>query len=163
MNVHGEVIGVNTAIETQTGSFSGIGFAVPANTVKRVVPDIINSGEADHPWIGVRGLSMNRQLAKATNLTTSKGFLVMNTTQGGPAQKAGLQAGNRTVEINGIRYTVGGDVIVGINGQEMRDIEDILSFLSREVEVGETVNVTVIRDGERKSIPLTLQDRPDEE
>jgi S1-C subfamily serine protease len=161
LNVQGEVVGVNTAIESRTGTFSGIGFAVPSNTVKRVVPEMIQEGEAEHPWIGVRGLTVNNQIAEEMNLSSSKGFLVMNVTEGGPADLAGLQPGKRTVEIDGADYTLGGDVIVGINGEEMRDIEDILSFLASEVEVGEEVSIEVLRDGERVEVPLTLQDRPD--
>jgi S1-C subfamily serine protease len=161
LNVQGEVVGVNTAIESRTGTFSGIGFAVPSNTVKRVVPEMIQEGEAEHPWIGVRGLTVNNQIAEEMNLSSSKGFLVMNVTEGGPADLAGLQPGNMTVEIDGADYTLGGDVIVGINGEEMRDIDDILSFLAADVEVSEEVSIQVIRDGERVEVPLTLQDRPD--
>jgi S1-C subfamily serine protease len=163
LDAQGRVIGVNTAIETETGTFSGIGFAVPSNTVDRVVPEIINEGEAEHPWIGVRGLTMNKELADEMNTSRSKGFLVMNTSVGGPAENAGIRPGNRTVEIDGIEYRVGGDIIVAIDGQEMRNYQDIIRFLARQVEVGETVDVTVLRDGERVEIPLTLEDRPEEE
>jgi len=162
LNTEGEVIGVNTAIETQTGTFSGIGFAVPASTVKRVAPEIINDGDAEHPWIGVSGFNMNRQIAQEMNLNRTTGFLVMNVTSNSPASGAGLQAGNKTVEIEGGEFTVGGDIIVGINGERMRDIEDILNYLSQDAEVGETVDITVIRDGERVQVPLTLGSRPEE-
>ncbi len=163
MNVKGEVIGVNTAIETQTGTFSGIGFAVPAKTVERVAPEIIGEGEAEHPWLGVRGLSVNSDIANEMDLNSTRGFLVMNVSEDGPAERAGLQPGNRTVTVDGREYRLGGDVIVEINGKEMRGIEDILTFLSREVDVGEEVEVTVIRNGERVKVTLALQDRPEEE
>ncbi len=163
LNSRGEVIGVNTAIETETGTFSGIGFAIPSNTVKRVVPQMINQGEARHPWIGIRGLSMNEQLADEMGVNRTTGFLVMNTSVGGPAEAAGLRGGNRTETIDGINYRVGGDIIVAINGKEMLGYQDIINFLARETSVGEEVTITVLRDGERVDISLTLEDRPDEE
>jgi S1-C subfamily serine protease len=162
LNVHGEVMGVNTAIETRTGTFSGIGFAVPANTVKRGVPEIINQGEAQHPWIGVRGRDMNGRVAEAMNTSVTTGFLVMEVNPNSPASRSELQGGNETVIIDGTQYTIGGDILVAMNGQEMRDIEDIKSFLAQKVEVGEEIDVTVIRDGERITLPLTLVDRPEE-
>jgi S1-C subfamily serine protease len=162
LNIQGEVIGVNTAIETRTGTFSGIGFAVPANTVKRVVPEIINQGEAQHPWIGVRGRDMNQRVAEEMNTSVTTGFLIMGVNSDSPASKAGLQGGNDTVVIDGIQYTTGGDILVAMNGQEMRDIEDIKAFLAQKVDVGDKINVTVVRDGERITLPLTLADRPEE-
>lgn len=162
LNKQGEVIGVNTAIETQTGTFSGIGFAVPSKTVRRVAPEIINEGETEHPWIGVRGLSVNSDIANAMDLNSTRGFLVMNTSKGGPAENAGIQPGNRTETIDGRTYTLGGDVIVAIDGQRMAGLEDILTYLARETEVGEEVDITVIRDGERVEVPLTLEDRPED-
>jgi S1-C subfamily serine protease len=162
LNSQGEVIGVNTAIETETGTFSGIGFAVPSNTVERVVPQMINRGEARHPWIGIRGLSMNEELADAMDTNQTSGFLVMNTSIGGPAERAGLRGGNTTEKINGINYRVGGDIIVAIDGQEMQGYQDIITFLARKASVGEDVTVTVLRDGERVDIPVVLEDRPEE-
>ena len=163
LNSQGEVIGVNTAIETETGTFSGIGFAVPSNTVERVVPQMIGEGEARHPWIGIRGLSMNQELADAMETNQTSGFLVMNTSIGGPAERAGLRGGNTTETIKGINYRVGGDIIVAIDGQEMQGYQDIITFLARKASVGEEVTVTVLRDGERVDIPVKLEDRPKEE
>ena len=162
LNTEGEVIGVNTAIETQTGTFSGIGFAVPSSTVKRVAPEIIEDGEAEHPWIGVSGVDVNPGLAEEMNLNSTTGFLVMNVSSDSPAEEAGLQAGNRTVEIDEVPYNVGGDVIKEINGEKMRDIEDILNYLAQDADVGETVTLTVIRDGREVEVPLTLSSRPED-
>jgi S1-C subfamily serine protease len=162
MNVHGEVIGVNTAIETNTGSFSGIGFAVPANTVKRVVPEIVNSGDAKHPWIGISGRDMSREIAEKMNTTQETGFLVMNVSQNSPASEAGIKPGNRTARIGRLNYRIGGDIIVGMNEEKMRDIQDIKKFLALDADVGETVNMTVMRDGKNVTLPLTLADRPEE-
>lgn len=160
LNSRGEVIGVNTAIQTRTGAFSGIGLAIPVNTVKRVVPELIQQGDYDHPWIGVSGRSIGPELAEAMNLSEEHGFLVVDVVDGGPADRAGLQAGGTTTEVRGTEMNIGGDVIVAINGEPVQDITDVLLYLEQETEVGETVELTVIRDGERKRIPLTLDSRP---
>lgn len=160
MNSRGEVIGVNTAIETRTGTFSGIGFAIPVNTVKRVVPGLIRNGEYDHPWIGVSGRTVGPEIAEAMNLEEAKGFMIVDVVEDSPADEAGLRASNTSTWILGQQMDTGGDVIVGINGQEMRDITDILVYLDQHVQVGQTVNMTVIREGERLTVPLTLDSRP---
>ncbi len=162
VNIDGDVIGVNTAIQTNTGTFSGVGFAIPANTVKRVVPKLISEGDVDHPWIGVRGIDVSREIAEEMNLENATGFLVLEVVDDSPADEAGLRAGNSTAVISGQELNVGGDVIVGIDGQRMRGINDILLKLSRDTEVGETVNITVIRDGEEIELPLTLESRPND-
>lgn len=159
MNVNGNVIGVNTAIESNTGVFSGIGFAIPSNTVRRVVPELIGDGEYSHPWIGVSGIDVNQEIAEEMELENSTGFMIMEVVSGGPAEAAGLQEGNRNVTIDGAELTVGGDIITAINDQKIRGISDVLLYLARDAEVGETVQITVIRDGERMEIPLTLQSR----
>lgn len=160
LNREGKVVGVNTAIETQSGGFQGVGFAIPANTVKRVVPELIEEGEYEHPWIGVRGRDVNPDIAEKMNLENSSGFLVLDVVNGSPADNAGLQSSTRTVEIDGNEMLVGGDVIVGMNGERMRGIEDILEFLALETDVGDQVTMEVIRDGERVRTNLTLQSRP---
>jgi len=159
MNIQGEVIGVNTAIESNTGVFSGIGFAIPSNTVERVVPNLIEEGNYSHPWIGVSGIDVNQDIAEEMNLENSTGFLIMEVVPGGPADKAGLQAGDRNATIDGGNIAVGGDVVVAINGEKIRGISDVLLFLAREAEVGETVDITIIRDSEKMEVPLTLQSR----
>jgi S1-C subfamily serine protease len=160
LNVGGEVVGVNTAIESRTGTFSGVGFAIPVNVVRNVVPEMIEEGgDFEYPWMGVSGYDVTPQIASEMNLSESRGFLVANVIEEGPADEAGLRAGNRTVEINGNDYTVGGDIIKAIEGREMTGIGDILVYLQRGPEVGDTVNVTVLRDGERIDLPLTLASR----
>lgn len=163
INSQGEVIGVNTAIETQTGTFSGVGFAVPVNAVKRNVPDIIGEGDVRHPWIGVSGLDVDSTIANRMDLENATGFLVLNVTEGGPADEAGIRAGNQTESIGGSEINLGGDVIIAINGQRVGGINDILTYLSSEAEVGENITITVIRNGERQEIPLTLGAREDKQ
>lgn len=162
VNVRGEVVGINTAIETRTGTFSGIGFAIPANTVERVADGIIETGGYETPWIGVSGINMDEDIAEEMGVNQTSGFLVVEVVEDGPAADSGLRAGNRTVTINGMELNVGGDIIVAINGEEVRGITDILNYLATETDVGETVDITVIRDGERQDIQLTLGARPRE-
>lgn len=159
MNIEGEVIGVNTAIESNTGVFSGIGFAIPSNTVQRVVPELISDGDYSHPWIGISGIDVNREIAERIGLENTTGFLVSTVVEGGPADQAGIRGPDRNITIQGVELGVGGDVIVAINDQNIRGIADVLLYLARDAEVGETINLTVIRDGERVDVPLTLQSR----
>ena len=160
LNREGEVVGVNTAIETNTGTFSGVGFAIPSDTVQRVVPTMIEQGEYEHPWIGVRGQDVRPEIAEAMNLNSSSGFLVLEVVEDSPANKSGLQPSTEEVEIDGDPALIGGDVIVGIDGKEVRGIEDILEHLALRTNVGDTVELKVIRDGEREKIDLTLESRP---
>lgn len=160
MNTEGEVVGVNTAIETRTGAFSGIGFAIPADSVERVVPNLIDEGEYRHSWIGVSGVDIGPDIAEVMDLNESKGFLVIDVVEDGPADIAGVRESENVVEIQGREIAVGGDVITAINGEEVRGIDDILIYLARSTEVGEEVELTVIRDGEEQDISVVLQPRP---
>jgi len=158
LNMDGEVVGVNTAIQSNTGTFSGIGFAVSSKTVGEVVPSLIEDEEYEHSWIGVRGRNVDAEIAEAMELENSSGFLIQSVVEDGPADEANLQAGNR--ELPGRDILIGGDVIVGIGDREVKGINDILDHLLRETEVGETVNLHIIRDGERQTVEVALQQRP---
>ncbi|MDY6769771.1 MAG: trypsin-like peptidase domain-containing protein [Candidatus Nanohaloarchaea archaeon] len=160
LNMEGRVIGVNTAIQSESRTFSGVGFAVSAETVRRVVPRLIRQGEYRHPWIGVSGVDVTPEIRRAMNLDVSHGFLVVDVVEDSPAARAGLQAGDRQVTIDGRSTTVGGDVIVAIDGRKVRKIDDILNYLAKETRVGDTITLTVIRDGERVKVDLTLARRP---
>ncbi|MDY6768660.1 MAG: trypsin-like peptidase domain-containing protein [Candidatus Nanohaloarchaea archaeon] len=160
LNMRGEVIGVNTAIQSQTRTFAGVGFAVSADAVKRVVPRLIEQGEYRHPWIGVSGVDVSPEISQAMGLDITHGFLVVDVVEDSPAARAGLEAGDREVSLNGRQVTVGGDVIVGIDDRPVRKIDDILNYLAKETSVGDTVTLDIIRDGERKEVELTLARRP---
>ncbi len=160
LNREGEVVGVNTAIETDTGTFSGVGFAIPSNTVERVVPNMIEQGEYEHPWIGVQGRDVDANIANEMNLNESRGFLVLDVVEDSPAAEAGLQPSTEEVELDDRPALVGGDVIIGISNTEVRGIEDILEHLALNTDVGDTVTITVIRDGEVVETKLTLESRP---
>ena len=162
LNSQGEVIGVNTAIvPRQSGfgerSFLGVGFAVPSNLVKRVVPSLIEKGTYEHPWIGFSGNSVTPEIAAAMELPEAKGALVAEVLSGSPADQAGLRGGTR--EELGIGTVLGGDVIIALDNQEVQDFEDLISFLSHH-SVGDTVTVTIIRNGQEQKVELTLGPRP---
>lgn len=160
MNTEGKVVGVNTAIETRTGVFSGIGFAIPSESVERIVPELIEEGSYSHSWLGVSGVDVGPDVAEAMNLNETRGFLVIDVVEGGPSHKAGLRESQDIQEIDGREIAVGGDIILAIDDQEVRGIEDILVYLARETEVGDEVELTVLRNGEEVKIDLVLEPRP---
>lgn len=163
LDMAGQLVGVPTAIESSTNSSAGVGLAVPSVTVKRVVPALIRSGKFESPYIGIRGGTLTTAVAEAMGLSaTTRGVLVAEVTEGSPADKAGLKGSTKTVEIEGIETTVGGDVITAIDGQQIRDFEDLTTYLSRRGEVGQTVNLSILRSGMIQSVPLTLAARPAE-
>lgn len=161
LNKYGDVVGVNTAIDTQTGTFSGVGFAVPVNTVKRVIPKLIADGDYSHPYIGVRGLNVGPDIAEKMDLGRSSGFLITEVPNGTAADKSGLRGGQYQAKIQGQNIMLGGDVIVKIDDTKVRSLQDVLTFLAKDADVGDTIKVTVIRDGERKKFDLKLDSRPE--
>ena len=160
LNLKGQAIGINSAIFSLTGAYTGVGFAIPASTIQRVVPVLISEHSYKHPWIGISGVDLNEQIASAMKLNTTKGFLVIDTSPGGPASKAGIQGGNKMVEINGRETNLFGDVIVKIDNQNVSKIDDILIYLEQQKKVGQSVNLTVIRDGKLETINVVLAERP---
>jgi 2-alkenal reductase len=165
LNSHGEVIGVNSAIVpsfNQLGerSFLGVGFAIPSSLARRVVPALIEKGEYAHPWIGISGVTVVSEIATEMGLPEAKGALVIRVIPGGPAAEAGLQGGEREVEVLGRPLTLGGDVVVRIDDYEVSRFDDLLSYLSRRTEVGQAVQLTIIRDGETQTVTVTLGQRP---
>jgi len=161
LNMKGEVIGINTAIRSSTGEFTGVGFAVPSNTIKKIVPSLIEEGKYHHPWMGITGIDINPDLAKIRELGNAKGFLVVTVIDGHPADDAGLQGVSKTVEIDGKEYPIDGDIIVSVDGKEVRKINDLLVHLQREKSVGDEMILGVIRDGDLMHLTLTLAERPD--
>jgi len=161
LNMKGEVIGINTAIQSSTGEFTGVGFAVPSNTIKKIVPSLIEEGKYHHPWMGITGIDIDPDLAKMRELGNAKGFLVVTVIDGHPADDAGLQGVSKTVEIDGKEYPIDGDIIVSVDGKEVRKINDLLVHLQREKSVGDEMILGVIRDGDLMHLTLTLAERPD--
>jgi len=161
LNLRGEVVGINTAIQSSSGEFSGVGFAVPSNTAIKIVPSLIEDGEYHHPWIGISGRDIDPDLARVLELKDAKGFLIITVVDGSPADKAGLKGMTATQVIDGKEYPADGDIIISVDDKEVRKISDILIHLQREKSVGDTMILGVLRDGEFMHKFLTLVERPD--
>jgi len=156
----GRVIGINTAIESPLGINAGIGFAVPINLAKRIVPVLIEKGTYDYPWLGIKGMTVTKALAKEFDLPVDYGALVNEVVRNGPAYKAGIRGGTKRVQFMGEEITIGGDIIVGIDGHEIRRFDDLLTYLIYNTSVGQEVTLNVVRDGERIKVRVVLGKRP---
>ncbi len=160
LNMRGEVVGINTAIQSATGEFTGVGFAIPSQTVAKIIPTLIEKGEYKHPWIGISGLDINPDLAKALKLKEAVGFLVITVVEDSPASKAGLIGSEKTIQVEGVKYQIGGDIILAVDGIEVRKIDDILIHLQRAKSVGDEMVLEVLRDGRTTNVTIILQERP---
>ena len=160
LNMQGEVVGINSAIFSTTGGFAGVGFSVPSNTIAKVAPVLIERGFFEHPWLGVSGIDMTPEIAEAIGLGEPRGFLVIEVAPGGPADSAGVQGGDTPMQLNGREIPIGGDVVLAINDRDVRKIDDVLGYLQQATQVGETVTLTVWRDGQIIEIDVILGARP---
>lgn len=161
VDLNGQLIGVTTAIESDSGSNSGIGFVIPSAIVSKVVPSIISTGTYAHPYLGITGVTLFSALAKAINLpSNTQGVLVVDVTSGGPSDKAGLLPSTDTTTIDGTQYAIGGDVITAINGQTIGTFDDLSSYLFFNTKPGDKVTLTVLRNGSQKTIDVTLGTLP---
>jgi S1-C subfamily serine protease len=155
----GKVIGVNTAIASNSGTNSGVGFAIPVDIVKRVVPELIAQGRYQHPWIGVSGGSITSEMVEAAGLSVDTGVLISTVEPGSPAEKAGLRGGSRQVQVSGMPMLAGGDIVIAINGLEVKRFDDVINYLAY-ASVGDVVTLTVVRDGQQMAVAVTLEARP---
>ena len=160
IDTQGRVVGINTAIFSNTGVYSGVGFAIPSDTISKVATSLIQNGSYHHPYIGIIGLSLSPELSKQIGLNQTKGFLITSITKGGPADKAGLRAGSTTTTFMGRDVEVGGDIILKIDNREVLKIDDILAYLESLKHVGDKVHFTILRDNVIKGLDLILGDRP---
>ena len=162
LDSRGRVVGVNTAISSDTGVNAGVGFAVPANTVKRIVPHLIDEGAYEYPYLGItsdRRFTV-AELAEPLNLPVDRGALVTEVHPGTGAAEAGIQGGDRELEIMGQSIIAGGDIIIAIDEEPVLTFDDLVAYLVSDTEVGQDVTLTVFRDGERLEVPVTLGKRP---
>jgi len=160
LNSKGQIIGINTMIYSPTGGSVGIGFAVPVDTARRVVPELIQFGMVKRGWIDISPVQLFPQLVRYARLPVEKGILVSKVTAGGPAEKAGLKGGNSGQAVrygNSILY-LGGDIITAINGTEMTALADLYSALE-STRPGDKVKVSVVRSGRKLEITVTLAER----
>jgi S1-C subfamily serine protease len=165
LDLDGQVIGVNSQIVSPSQANAGVGFAVPANTVRRVVPELIERGSYPHPWMGIEPISLTAERARAfrqagMEIPVDRGVLVLEVLSGGPADDAGIQGGDRLVRLGRYRVPLGGDIIVAVDGRAVDDYQDLTVYLETETRVGDSVEVVVIRDGEEETFQVRLEERP---
>jgi S1-C subfamily serine protease len=160
LNMRGQVIGVNTQIQTGGAPGNvGIGFAVPSNTVKDVVAQLLRTGWVNHAYLGIKGQAINADVARSYNLPVRAGVLVESVTEGAAAAKAGLRAGDMQVVVAGVTYILGGDIIVALDGTSIVTPLELVNAIA-EHEPGEKVELTIYRDAKRTSVKVTLGRRP---
>jgi S1-C subfamily serine protease len=162
LNTRGEVIAINTAIFSTTGASAGVGFAIPSSTIKKVVPSLLATGTYQHPYIGIVGTAITPEIAVVLGLKEAKGFLVTEVADKSPAHEAGIRGGgdNLIRTLGGIEINREGDVILKVDDKSVRKIDDILTYLEREKNVGDTIQFTILRNGGTENIELTLGPRP---
>jgi S1-C subfamily serine protease len=164
LDLRGQVIGVNSQIISPSQAWAGIGFAVSANTVRRVVPQLIATGRYPHPWIGVRLMDITPDRAEALRqaggtVPVDEGVMIIEVVANAPAAKAGLQGADATVQIGNTRIPVGGDIILAMDGQPVKTLQDLTIRLDATKQVGETVTLTINRKGEVLEVPVLLSER----
>ncbi len=160
LNARGEVVGVAFMIQSETRSNSGIGFGIPSYLAERVSRAIIEEGVFQYPFVGIRGTTLSPFAARALGLDIDRGILIEEVLPGTPADKAGLRGGKETRTIEGVDFVVGGDIILAINDQPVQVFDDLLAYLGRYTAPGDTIQLTIYRDGETLVIPITLTARP---
>jgi S1-C subfamily serine protease len=162
LDSHGRVIGVNTAIRSQTGANTGVGFAVPVNTIKRVVPELIETGRVSYSYLGISSepYFTMAELADALDLPVEHGVLIGEVVTDSAADKAGLHGGTQQIEIRGLSVTVGGDIITHINGQPVPDFDFLLAYLVNNTRPGDQIVLTIVRGDGVLEVPVTLDERP---
>ena len=159
LNLNGEVVGVNSAILTRTGTNSGVGFSIPSNAVRRIVPTLIAEGKFVYPFIGISMRNVDSlEMQQELDLPQVTGTYVTDVVSGTPAEAAGLIGGG--VDFNTSDPLPGGDFIIGVNGKPIKSSDELISILTFEAEVGDTIELTIWRDGQEVLVPLTLGERP---
>lgn len=159
LNSDGEMVGINTAIISPTGVSVGIGFAIPVNTAKRIIPQLVTKGYVSYPYAGATVQPLFPELAKALKLKVERGAMVVEVTPGSPADKGGLKGGNRQVQVGNVQLVVGGDVVVQIEKFEVKDADGLIKHI-RERKPGDVVTLKIVREGQFKEVKITLQERP---
>jgi S1-C subfamily serine protease len=161
INDQGEVIGINSQIETGGGNDGnvGIGFAIPINTAKEVIHELETKGSVEHAYLGISGITIEPALAKAVNLPVSHGALIETVEKGGPADKAGIEAGSTPATIEGAEIVLGGDIVVEADGDKITTMEQLQEAIA-DHKPGDEVTLKYLRDGKEKTATVTLGTRP---
>lgn len=156
----GKMVGVNSAIFSPVGASVGIGFAIPINTVKRVVQQLIEKGRVTRPWLGIMGQDIGPEVARLLKMP-SEGILIAEVVNGSPAHKAGIKGGKRIVRIGNLQVITGGDMIVAIDGKAVKGMDELIEDIESR-RVGESLDVTVLRNGKRRIVKVYLSEMPSE-
>jgi 2-alkenal reductase len=159
LTMDGQVVGVNAQIESTTGTNSGVGFAIPSDVVRLVVPSLIEEGVYAWPWLGVSGTDVSLLVQEANDLQTQDGAYIIEVVENGPAAEAGLQVSTGRRQISGQTMYVGGDVILEVNGEAIDDFTDLLTTVAFR-QPGDTVQLTILRDGGQRQVTVELAERP---
>ena len=158
LNMQGQVVGINTAISSATGKFSGIGFAVPSNVIIREVQGLIKNGCYGHPWLGIASGVITPDITQSAGLPRNyKGVVVGSVQSGSPAEKAGLQGVTQNNVSNTLQV---GDIITGIDGHPLRSIDDLINYIDVHKSVGDNIMLTVNKHDQIMNLNLVLQARP---
>ncbi len=161
LNLRGEVIGVNTLGRLgQGGGQAGLNFASPINNAKKVLPDLIARGSYPHPFVGISSAEITSSIAQALNLRVQEGLLIQNVEPNTGAARAGLRGGQGQQQVRSRQIAVGGDIVVAIDGQRVKRPEDFIAYLETNKKAGETVTLTIVRDGREQQVQVTLGERP---
>ncbi len=159
LNSDGEIIGINSAIVSPSGGSVGIGFAIPVNTAKRVVPDLIAKGYVTYPWIGATIQSLIPEVAKYRKLKIDRGAMIAEVVKSGPADKAGLKGGNQKVQVGNMIVIAGGDIVVKADQQDVKTNDELIHYI-RGKKPGDTILLKVYRNGNFVEVKVTLGERP---
>ena len=165
LDLSGRVIGVNSQIISPSRASAGIGFAVPSNTVRRVVPQLITQGYYSHPWLGVTPIELTPERAQVLRqggmeIPVEEGLIVLETAPDGPFDQAGIRGPDQVVRVGNTRIPVGMDIVTAINDEPIPDFKELTVYLETETQVGDTVHVTLIRNGQEMTVAITLAERP---
>jgi S1-C subfamily serine protease len=160
LNSRGEVIGINTAIFSPSGGSVGIGFAIPINTAKRLIPELIAKGRVSHPWLGVSGLSVTPEISRVLELPIQHGVLVVRVSPRSPSARAGIRGGRRRIRVGNTILQVGGDLLVEVDGRKIERMHDLIAYLEDQKRVGETVELGILRGAQRLKVTVTLGELP---
>lgn len=157
----GRVIGITTAIFSPTGASAGVGFAVPVDTVKRLLPDLLTLGRYRHPWLGVRyAYSITPRLAEILELPSTTGLLLVQLNEGGPLAQAGVLGAQREALLGGQRIYLGGDILLAVDGHAISTVDGLETFLEDNYGVGDGVTISLLRDGQSLEVSVTLAEEP---
>ncbi|MEM2103501.1 MAG: trypsin-like peptidase domain-containing protein [Candidatus Bathyarchaeia archaeon] len=158
LNLQGQVVGITTAIVSDS---QGLGFAIPSNTILREVYPLATFGYYDmHPWLGATGTDMTYEIARAMGVNVTYGWLITQVVSGGPADNAGLKGGTRRIQIAGEYVTIGGDILIAINGTRITNLDALSAYLEEKTSPGKTIEVTIVRENQEQTVMVTLGKRP---